>query len=134
MDNNVYFNKANIVINDWWVVVGDKQYEMRAIKKAEPGIKRYPVDWGQYAKDQVAVLLFVTVIVLAGIPFHIDMGGTYTFWLFNCIYYAFRCKAKSIQYTLALQTITGPVEVVTLSDGTYILLITDEINKRISKT
>ncbi len=131
MNKDLYFHKANMTVNDWWVVVGDKEYSMPTILSAEVATTEFPLDWLKFVKDHLAFTAVVALFSLGASLFTESWAILPFLWIFQIVQEAFAYGKKSVEHTLILNTRDKTIPIASLDDSTYIYIVAKEINSRI---
>lgn len=132
--NNVYYQPVGMTVNDWWVVAGDRNIEMRDILGARIVTNRYTIDWLKHIKARAGGLVgfllvaFVLDLIFRNGP---NFGSFWAYPLFSTLITFWGLKKKANVFSLELTTTYGDFEVARAQDEWYLRNITREISKRL---
>lgn len=129
-----YFQDMDMVVNDWWLIVGEQEYDMAAIASAKVVDVPRKSDWRAFAIKHLAYLAISAVIwaILTYIGWD-QANNVFLFWLVDTVWDTRKEKKRPINYALVLNTNTGPIRIATEDSRIYPELAADEINKRIKR-
>jgi len=134
--NNVYYDPVKVIVNDWWVVAGDRNIEIRDIRAAQIVKLSYTVDWRKHLWEQVrSLLIFIMIFGLADLVMHQELR--WHFWWVVFIYSVGRqlwdLRKRAAAHTLVLTISSGQLEIAQSNDEWYVQNIAREIGRRLAK-
>jgi hypothetical protein len=134
--NYVYYDPVKVIVNDWWVVAGSRNIELRDIRAARIVNIRYTINWRKRLLEQARFLLITsTILALGSFIFFQELRWGF-FWLIGFLQVGeelWKLRKRSVEHKLMLSTSSGQVEIAQSNDEWYVQNIAREIGRRLAK-